>query len=258
MSIKQDYKPDSTWKARRRVRYHGLLVITLALIGLFGSLLAYIGRYKAGHEDSTLSASRASQASPAKLVARTQPDAPLVVKPKYDFYNVLPHRKVEISGDEFTHRRIRQESPPSGPTDKADTANDSKPSATGPSLSTVKTKVQVPSEGRAGPVMMPTSVKSADSAENLRNRTDQPVGASKSSVGYFLQVGSFRNHSEADRRKAAVAFMGISARIEQGTGTDGGTLHRVRIGPFKDYAQLQALRERLESSNIPAIAVKVN
>ena len=43
MSIRQDYKAAPTAKHRRQtVRRHGLLVITLALIGSFGGLLAYI------------------------------------------------------------------------------------------------------------------------------------------------------------------------------------------------------------------------
>ena len=43
MSIRRDYKPASTWQRRRQVvRRHGLLVITLVLIGLFAGLLAYI------------------------------------------------------------------------------------------------------------------------------------------------------------------------------------------------------------------------
>ena len=43
MSIRSDYKPARAWQHRRRAaRRHGLLVVTLALIGLFGGLLAYI------------------------------------------------------------------------------------------------------------------------------------------------------------------------------------------------------------------------
>ena len=95
MSIRRDYKSVSPQQRRRAVRRHGLLVITLILVGLFGGLLAYI---KGDRPRETLVAatpSPASVTSPAPAVVAPLP-APESFKPKYDFYTELPRRQVDI------------------------------------------------------------------------------------------------------------------------------------------------------------------
>ena len=52
---------------------------------------------------------------------------------------------------------------------------------------------------------------------------------------YILQVGSFRNASDAEQMKAQLAFMGSIASVQVVT-IDDDTWHRVRIGPFKGAA----------------------
>lgn len=53
MSIRSDYKPPANWRPQRQsVRRHGLLVVTLTLIGLFGSALAYIKQHNSQQQTS--------------------------------------------------------------------------------------------------------------------------------------------------------------------------------------------------------------
>lgn len=120
MSIHHDYKPASAWQRRRRaVRRHGLLVITLALIGLFGGLLAYIRGDRQQLAPATAVTAPAAPAQPARAPAA--PAAPKVVapeptpepvKPKYDFYTELPKRQVDIQQEELNPRAAPPRQPP--------------------------------------------------------------------------------------------------------------------------------------------------
>ena len=72
MSIRRDYKPASAWQGRRlAVRRHGLLVITLSLIGLFGGLLAYINKKGDQRPAATADAKAAAPARPASARRRS-------------------------------------------------------------------------------------------------------------------------------------------------------------------------------------------
>ncbi|MDS4028885.1 MAG: hypothetical protein RKO66_02270 [Candidatus Contendobacter sp.] len=101
MSSRRDYKSVATGPRRQRARRHGLLVITLVLIGLFGGLLAYI------KGDRTKPAPVAAVAPPTPAQPAVAPPPPpktvvapvaepTPVKPKYDFYTELPKRQIDI------------------------------------------------------------------------------------------------------------------------------------------------------------------
>lgn len=107
MSIRRDYNKRTATGQRRRkaARRHGLTVITLILIGLFGGLLAYIK----GDGSRPAPTVATTAVPPAAAVAPTAPPpkaapAPVVepapVKPKYDFYTELPKRQIEIQREE--------------------------------------------------------------------------------------------------------------------------------------------------------------
>ena len=126
MSIRRDYKPASTWQRRRQaVRRHGLLVITLVLIGLFGGLLAYINK-KGGQEPAaTATATTTVPARPSgapAAPATPKPSAEIVpapVKPKYDFYTELPKRQIDIRREEPRPHSVPAQ-PPARPQPAAD------------------------------------------------------------------------------------------------------------------------------------------
>ncbi len=60
-------------------------------------------------------------------------------------------------------------------------------------------------------------------------------------VGFAVQLGAFSNATEAQRLQDRARSAGFSAFVEP-VRTDGGTLHRVRIGPVADRAAADALR----------------
>jgi cell division protein FtsN len=117
VSIKRDYKPNASWKARNRVRRQGLLVIALVLIGLIGSLVAYLG----GDAPATNATTAQPQPTPGGAPQASAPPQralpPNVAppKPKYDFYKVLPERELVIRKDELANRPPPRPSAPSQP-----------------------------------------------------------------------------------------------------------------------------------------------
>ena len=220
MSIKRDYKPKTTWKSRQRLRLHGLVVITLVIVGLLGSLLAYLrsDTHTKTVPTSTM-ANSSEHGSTPKKVSVSPP------KPKYDFYELLPERKLILSENE-----LKQDTP----------------------KSTQQLSPQQKTISKAASLATASPTESAIQANS-------PVNASEKTVTrYLVQAGSFSNPIDADRRKASIAFLGIAAHIETVRKNDGSKLHRVRIGPVSGINRVKELRQRLQENNIQSIAIKTN
>lgn len=73
---------------------------------------------------------------------------------------------------------------------------------------------------------------------------------------YVLQVGSFTNFADADRRRAQLALQGIESTIERVTIADK-TYHRVRIGPIEDLERLNTLRTRLHKAGMDVLRIRL-
>lgn len=73
---------------------------------------------------------------------------------------------------------------------------------------------------------------------------------------YMLQAGSFRQFQEADRMKASLALLGIQADIQR-VQVNSDTWHRVRVGPFRDNAELNRIRERLHANQIQTLLMRL-
>lgn len=77
------------------------------------------------------------------------------------------------------------------------------------------------------------------------------------SKAYVLQAGSFRSYTQADKRKAVLALMGIEATIQTVAIDNSKTWHRVRIGPNTDLAKLQKIQQQLRNNHIECQLFKV-
>ncbi|MEX0951053.1 MAG: SPOR domain-containing protein [Gammaproteobacteria bacterium] len=83
-----------------------------------------------------------------------------------------------------------------------------------------------------------------------------PATTAESDI-YVLQIGSFRQHEEADRVKARLALLGISTEIQRVV-IDGDTAwHRVRAGPYREPAALNDARKRLQENAIDFMLLKL-
>jgi len=101
---------------------------------------------------------------------------------------------------------------------------------------------------------MPVETEPTDTTGSPRPAT--PVPATLPPGSYYLQAGSFRQHAEADRRKASLALLGISSAIQQVTIDGNQTRFRVRVGPIYEAARLNALRSQLDAAEIQNYTVR--
>lgn len=73
---------------------------------------------------------------------------------------------------------------------------------------------------------------------------------------YFLQVGSYRNETEAERVRAQLARQEISANVQR-VALDNDVWFRIRVGPLKDLNQLNRLRQQLQAADIDSLVIRV-
>lgn len=100
-------------------------------------------------------------------------------------------------------------------------------------------------------VLPPDAAKAAQPPKPLSTNA-APGGGS-----YIIQVASYRAQTEAEKQKAQLALLGIEARIESVTIDGKDTFYRVRIGPERDWARVQATMTRLDANGIQALLVKL-
>ena len=74
---------------------------------------------------------------------------------------------------------------------------------------------------------------------------------------YLLQVGSFRNFSDADAFKAQLALKGFESKIQTITIDNDSTWHRVRIGPITEMPALNQIRSGLRKNDIEFMLLKI-
>lgn len=74
---------------------------------------------------------------------------------------------------------------------------------------------------------------------------------------YVLQVGSFTEYSDADRRRAQLALQGIESNIQRVVIADKA-YHRVRIGPIEDLERLNMLRSRLRQADMDVLRIRLS
>lgn len=72
---------------------------------------------------------------------------------------------------------------------------------------------------------------------------------------YILQVGSFKDKSDAEQRKAQLALLGETAGIQTVT-VNGTTWHRVRVGPVSGARQADEKRNKLADLGIDSLVMK--
>lgn len=72
---------------------------------------------------------------------------------------------------------------------------------------------------------------------------------------FLLQAGSFKQAEDADRRRAQLLLLGLTATVEEAT-TDNGRWFRVYIGPFESRSALQSARNRTAQQGIDTLLLK--
>ena len=73
---------------------------------------------------------------------------------------------------------------------------------------------------------------------------------------YFVQAGAFRSPEDAESQRAKLAMLGIDAQITERE-QSGGTVFRVRVGPFNQKSLADVTREQLEVNGVEAAVVRI-
>jgi len=87
-------------------------------------------------------------------------------------------------------------------------------------------------------------------------RRDRQTRVVEEPGAYVLQAGSFSTQSDADRRKAEIALLGVESRIQRVT-IDDRTYFRVRIGPIRNLDELNRVREQLRQARIDVLRIRL-
>ena len=166
-------------------------------------------------------------------------------KLRYDFYTILPEMEVALPLEEEvdTAAAVPEVVSPPEPVEVAPEA---------PAVAAIESDAD---EAEASDVpAAPVVEASAPAAPE----PPKPVVSAVSTGGtYILQVGSFRNEAEAERRRARLALLGLEARV-QTIAIDGeATWHRVQVGPYDEIGALNDARVRLRENDIETMALKV-
>lgn len=72
----------------------------------------------------------------------------------------------------------------------------------------------------------------------------------------WLQVGAYANPSDAEAQRARFAVLGYEATVLAVDLPDKGTVHRVRVGPYKDPDEMGKARGDLARQGIEVSVVK--
>jgi cell division protein FtsN len=98
--------------------------------------------------------------------------------------------------------------------------------------------------------------KSADPLGDLAKAKTQ-AGPGTDPFVYFVQSGAFRSPPEAEAQRAKLALLGFDAKITERE-QSGYTVYRVRIGPVDKKDDADKIKEKIESSGIESVMVRVN
>jgi cell division protein FtsN len=82
---------------------------------------------------------------------------------------------------------------------------------------------------------------------------EQPVAAD---AAYLVQIGSFRKAADADRLKAQLALIGFEAQVMSARLGPQDTRYRVRSGPYRGKATVNAVRQRLAENGFQGIVIR--
>ena len=70
-----------------------------------------------------------------------------------------------------------------------------------------------------------------------------------------MQVGSFRQQADADRRRGELALLGLEATVEPGDG-DNGRCYRVYLGPFESGSKMARARSLTAQADMDTLLLK--
>ena len=194
---------------------------------VIGGFIAFLMQLEPGRKDIQRETAESKKTASERPQPSTPTTTPQPVKPKYDFYTLLPESQVEVPAGAIPEEQKPSTAPvPLTPEQEAERA-----------LALL--------EGREPPkITPPVATPEADKAAT--DKAAAPAEAAKAvpSTQFFLQAGSFRNQNDADKLRAQIILLGQNVQIESGKVREE-TWHRVLVGPYASREQLAAAQKQL-------------
>lgn len=108
------------------------------------------------------------------------------------------------------------------------------------------------SESATPDFQFPNLLKGAEiKVPGSNSTTEQDTGAA-----YFLQVGSFKDKSDAESLRVQLLLLNLQAFIEPYTTSSADIWHRVLVGPFASNSESTATRAKLAENNFDSLLLK--
>eukprot|EP01133_Synstelium_polycarpum_P000751 gene751-863_t len=187
-------------------------------IGLtVGAFVVFLMKLDPGKGDDVKRVKQEQQKATKMAEANKTPPSPTApVKPKYDFYTLLPESEVIVPPDAVPEKTLPTPQPvPTTPVTPAEAAK----------IDTARAQAAL--AGITPPPPPPVATTKA-----------APV------TKFFLQAGSFPKQADADRVRAQIILLGQAVTVESGTVKDA-TWYRVLVGPFSNREQLTVAQKQL-------------
>ncbi|MFC6339113.1 SPOR domain-containing protein [Pseudomonas sp. CCM 7891] len=188
-------------------------------IGLtVGAFIVFLMKLEPGKGDDVKRVKQEQQKATRMAEAnKTAPSPTAPVKPKYDFYTLLPESEVIVPQEAVPEKTLPTPQVPVIPTTPVTPAQAAK-------IDTARAQAAL--AGITPPPAPPVATQAA------------PV------TKFFLQAGSFPKQADADRVRAQIILLGQSVTVESGTVKEA-TWYRVLVGPFSNREQLTVAQKQL-------------
>ena len=102
----------------------------------------------------------------------------------------------------------------------------------------------------------PTSDSNGANRSNNSGAGTASVQAAKPAATYILQINSFGDADEADRRRAQVLMAGVDARVVKNTTGNGLPIYQVISRPMNNRQAVTTAQQRLQNNGIDSIIVE--
>lgn len=212
-----------------------------------GGFIMFLMKLEPGRND----VKREKPEAPKTVVGSSKPSGtmqqqppPTAVKPKYDFYTLLPGSEVVVPPDAVPPPPQPQKPPTVVATPEEAAKIDTQRALTALSGQTPPPPAVVKPAAATDQVAMAQkqTLPQAPTGQATPAKPTPPPAVA--ATQYYLQAGSFRKQSDADHLRAQIIMMGQNARVESGTVRDE-TWYRVMVGPYGDRAKASAAQKQL-------------
>jgi cell division protein FtsN len=182
-------------------------------IGLtVGAFIVFLMKLEPGGDDIKRVRADAKAAKIAEA-NKTPPSPTAPVKPKYDFYTLLPESEVIVPNEAVPEKTPSPVVAPTAPVSPEQAAK----------IDTARAQAAL---------------------SGLTPPPPPPVAKPAPVTTFFLQAGSFRKQADADKVRAQIILLGQASTVESGTVKDE-TWYRVLVGPFSNREQLTTAQKQL-------------